>query len=908
MNETEPRPTVIPLKNKQISPALVYLFFFGSGFAALLYQIVWLKYLNLLFGSTTYATAAVVAAFMCGLSLGSRIPTRFPAVFSASLKTYGLIEMGIGIFALSFPYLYSGFRIPFAWIFNLVGPQNFVYNALTFLIAFIVLVIPTAFMGATLPLLSHYLISEPSHINRSGTLYAINTAGAVFGILCSAFVLIPNLGLNATVHFGVLINLAIGLLCYLSGKQEPSRPFEPPAYALKKREPMLYAYAFSGLAAIGYEVLWTRLLVLHLGSSVYAYAIMLAVFLIGISMGSYVSGKWMLSSTENLVDRNRSSASGSSPLSRGRLGGGYLEEPSNPPLTPPFIRGENHYSNQYNSPLVSRFSWIQIALGVSILIQILQFASFSKTLALLAGVFGAMTATKQFLILFLASFQLLILPTFLSGTLFPVVVAFVKSRDRSIEEAIALSYSYNTVGGISGSLLVGFLLLPVFGTQVALFILAGLNLLLGITAQFGKAREAQASRLKPGLIFLLAGAFLLACVFLTSRVSIIRSAGIFQEDEGTRILHLEEDTTATISVEKRAYLGFPYESLSVNGVNVAGTSPGLIAIQKMQAHVPLILFGPSKPKKVLHIGFGSGGTAYSASLYPDARITVVEISRGIVRNADAYFRSVNHGVASSGKVQFIYFDGRSYLQNTSDRYDVILSDSIHPRYAGNGSFYTRDYYQIVYNHLNTGGVHSQWIPIYSVAPQNLQEILKAFSDVFEDPCVWYVNSTVSPFIIVTGRKQAKGVSLKNFQEAMHIEAVEKDLKGIGIFDENFFLDHFLFGPNGFKGFVGDVDPHIDDLLSVEYESSRITNRSLSWWINFRNLLQFREPVYSYLASSGDVLNREVYNRFYAATGINLTGHLYLIEGKFQEAKKAFAEALMKNEEDREPFEYVQGKF
>jgi len=190
-------------------------------------------------------------------------------------------------------------------------------------------------------------------------------------------------------------------------------------------------------------------------------------------------------------------------------------------------------------------------------------------------------------------------------------------------------------------------------------------------------------------------AFLLAAFFLNRNISIIRSAGIFYEGRNDQLIHLEEETTATISVEKRSYMGIPYRSLSVNGVNVAGTSPNLIAIQKMQAHVPLLTFGPSRTKKVLHVGFGSGGTAYAASLYPSTQITVVEISKGIVRNADTYFRSVNHGVARAKNVRFIYFDGRSYLQNSSETYDVILSDSIHPRYSGNGSLYTKNYYQLV---------------------------------------------------------------------------------------------------------------------------------------------------------------------------------------------------------------------
>ncbi len=819
-----------------VSPIIIYTFFLGSGFAALLYQIVWLKYLNLLFGSTTYATAAVVAAFMCGLSLGSKTVTRFPKLFASSLKTYGLIEIGIGLFAVTFPYIYSGFKVPFAWIFNIVGPQSFVYTLLTFMLAFLVLLIPTSLMGATLPLLSHHLITDRNVTQQSGALYAINTAGAVLGVLISAFILIPNLGLQATVHFGVLINIVIGFICYLTGAGIRVPMAERAIQTSITRSALLWIYGVSGLLAIGYEVLWTRLLVLHLGNSVYAYAIMLAVFLIGITLGSYISGKWTASSSR--------------------------------------------------SPILL-FAIIQTAWAFSILLQMVQFENLAAILIWLAEAFGGVTVTTQFVILFLASVQLLLLPTFLSGALFPLVVTWLWKSGHSIQESVALSYSYNTVGGILGAIITGFVLLPLFGTQASLLILAAGNLLLAFLTPL--IRESSFSRKYKWIGVGVLGFFIVSSVFLHNRTNIIRSAGIFHSETHLELLHLEEDPTATITVEMLEYMGKPYRSLSVNGVNVAGTSPNLLAIQKMQAHIPIILFGPTRNKEILHIGFGSGGTAYSASLYPNSRITVVEISHGVVRNAQAYFPEVNHGIAESGRLNFIYFDGRSFLQNTSKQYDVILSDSIHPRYSGNGSLYTKDYYELVYRQLKNGGIHSQWIPIYSVAQRNLQEILKAFSDVFDSPSVWYVNSTINPYIIVTGRKHSNDISVKNFQDVFRLPELAQDLKSVSMFNELSLLDHFLFGKSGLRKYIGDAEPHIDDRLSVEYESSRIIHRQLSWWFNFRDLLRFREPIYSYLTSPTS-LNRVNYERFYQATRMNLVGQLYFVGGKVEEAKKAFADA------------------
>jgi spermidine synthase len=824
---------------------LLFIFFFLSGFSALLYQIVWLKYLNLLFGSTTYATAAVLAAFFTGLFLGSRFSVRLSLLFRNPLRSYGLLEMGIGLFALSFPFLYSGFQWPFAIVFNAIGPQNLLYNIATFLLALLVLAIPTSLMGATLPLLSDYIIRDDKISQKTGLLYGLNTIGAVTGIIVGAFVLIPSLGLRGTLYVGILINLGIGLVCFLASRQSELAD-RPAADQPVDRPSILTYYAISGLIAIGYEVVWTRILVLHLGSSVYAYAIMLAVFLLGVSLGSLVSGKWFA----------------------------------------PARRDLNWV-----------FGLIQIAWAFSILVQIIQFAHLSNFLFSLISNSQQISASQQFWNLFLATLMVLFLPTFLSGALFPVVVQMLCNSGWSIKSAVAYAYSHNTAGGIVGSILTGFVFIPLFGTQKSLLLLAFVNLILGLLST---ARLARAT-FKAALLFGLGVLFLAVSMWEQRHIKILMSAGIFQMEKNESLTHLEEDLSATISVEKRDYMGIAYDSLSINGVNVAGTSPNLVAIQKLQGHIPLILAGPDRPKKVLHIGFGSGGTAYAVSLYPRTDITVVELSRGVVRNANKYFQSVNHGIVTSGELHFIFFDGRSYLKNTREMYDVILSDSIHPRYSGNGSLYTKDYYELVYARLNPGGVHSQWIPIYSLSLKNLEEILRAFYDVFPDTYVWYVNATINPYIIVTGIKDGHGISTDHMKRALEIPAVHDDLLLIQAEREPELLDYFLCGKTRLGPLVSEVYPHSDDRLTVEYESSRVLNRSLSWRINYEALLGCREPILPYLDGTIDTNS---YRNAYEATTWNLRGQDFFLLGKIPQAAQCFARAKSMNEDDPDPFEFT----
>ena len=537
------------------SRSLILLFFFSSGFAALLYQIVWLKYLNLLFGSTTYATTATLAAFMFGLSFGSRLSTRFPQLFRNSLRSYGLMELGVGVFATLFPWLYKMSMTPFSYAFSHIGPESIWYSIFVFFVAFLALLVPTSLMGATLPLLAHTVVDKNQVGGKTGFLYAANTVGAVAGILCTAFLLIPTLGLRATIYIGVLINLLVGLTCFLFGQTEETESIAAPQKH-KIRGTLLPLYLVSGTLALGYEVLWTRVLVLHLGSSVYAYAIMLAVFLIGVSAGSLASGKWL--------DRSD--------------------------------RISTH----------SLFAFIQIAWALSILLQILEFSRFSDLLYMLASPFTRLSSGTYFLVLLGGTVTVLFLPTFFSGALFPIVVKNLWDEGFRIQEASAFAYGYNTIGAIFGSLIAGFLLIPIFGTQTALVIFASLNLCLGIIASF---RQKAFYRIALACVIFVAGAAL-----VQSRISLMQNAGIFASEGGDKLISLEEDSTSTITVEQRTYMNRPYLSLSVNGINVAGSSPQLITIQKMQGNIPMMLYGPGKPARVLHIGFGSGGTAYSVSL------------------------------------------------------------------------------------------------------------------------------------------------------------------------------------------------------------------------------------------------------------------------------------------------------
>ena len=196
----------------------------------------------------------------------------------------------------------------------------------------------------------------------------------------------------------------------------------------------------------------------------------------------------------------------------------------------------------------------------------------------------------------------------------------------------------------------------------------------------------------------------------------------------------------------------PYLSLELNGVNVAGSSPDLYAVQKLQGHLPLLL-GRSRDARVVHIGFGSGGTAHAVSRHPVSEIRIVEISPAVLAASDRYFSDINHDVLADPRVRVEINDGRNFLLATTETFDAVLSDSIHPRYAGNGSLYSEEYFRIAAERLAPDGVISMWLPMYTLTPANFAMIVRAFRNVFPETVIWYEPSALNSFTVVTGRKR-----------------------------------------------------------------------------------------------------------------------------------------------------------
>lgn len=776
--------------------ALLVACFFLSGAASLMAQVVWLRYLALTFGNTTQAAATLLAVFMGGLGLGALLFGRLADRWRRPLLAYAVLEALIALFALASPALLrlidQGYIAAYRGLLE-GAPGLFV--AARVVLAAAVLLPPTLLMGGTLPLLLRGVTRRDAEVGRHTALfYALNTLGGAAGVALAGFVTIRLLGLHATLLLAAACNLTAAL-----GAALLSRPFAPaaPAAAIAPfpRWRLLALFFTMGLASLGYEVLWTRALVFHLGSSVYAYSLMLCLFLAGVGLGSWMIVPW--------ADRLRSPG--------------------------------------------AALAVVEAALALVAVIQVLLFARLADTIIFWSERVRPLTFSGGVAVQLLSLVPLIAPATLLMGISFPLAVRLFHRELGRLGGDVGAVYGANTIGSIAGSLGTGFVLIPWLGTQNSLLALGAVNGLLALLLATGRLGAPAAAR---RWHLLAAGAPLLCLVAMATLPAdrVILAAGIFRGDRPEDLVYFAEDASTSVTVRLRHDAAAPYHLLELNGVNVAGTSPDLYAVQKMQGHLPLLLAGGARD--VAHIGFGSGGTAWAVSRHPVASILIVEISPAVIAASDRFFPEINHGVLRDPRVRVEIHDGRNFLLASPRTFDAVLSDSIHPRYSGNGSLYTRDYFELLRARLRPGGVASMWLPTYGLLPRNYAAIVAAFREVFPHTTVWYEPSALNGFTIVTGRLASEPWDGEALAAAFADPRVAAELADLGIHGGGDLLLCYLAGEEELDRFLAGVAPHVDDLPVVEYESGLLLDSDRPWLATFSRLLAVRPdaPPAEYLAA------------------------------------------------------------
>jgi len=417
------------------------------------------------------------------------------------------------------------------------------------------------------------------------------------------------------------------------------------------------------------------------------------------------------------------------------------------------------------------------------------------------------------------------------GMSFPLAVRAMNENPEHLGDDVGKVYGANTLGAVIGSLSAGFLLIPTVGTQNSLIVVATVNAILAMMI----AKREGGRLLVPITTVGAALIFATLAVFPADRV--ILAAGLFYGDQPEDLVYFHEDAQATVTIRQREKDDEPYYALAVNGVAVAGTSPELHAVQRMQGHLPMLL--GDDIQSVVHIGFGTGGTAHAVSQSPVDDVLVVELSPEVIKASDTYFGSINYGVLADERVRVEINDGRNFMLASPERFDAVLSDSIHPAYAGNGSLYSLEYFRLIRERLEPGGIASMWLPTYFLTPDNFGSILEAFAEVFPHVAVWYEPSTLNAFTIVTGKVEDPVWDPEQLARAFSLPRIRDDLASLDITGPADLLAMLLATEKDLAPWLEAIPAHTDDRPRVEYESGRLLDRNETWLQNFTILLDLR---------------------------------------------------------------------
>jgi spermidine synthase len=779
--------------------------FLGSGCSALIYEIVWLQSLQLVIGSSAVSLGVLLGTFMGGMCLGSLILPRVVSARRHPLRVYALIEIGIGVAGLAIllgmPYvdqLYATHVHPGLASIPMRGA-----------VCALCLLFPTLLMGATLPAVARWVEATPQGVSWLGFFYGSNIAGAVFGCLLAGFYLLRVHDTAVATYVAVALNLTVAVIALLlAGRtahvaQPPSAGYTPEGggAARTTRASIIYVViGLSGLTALGAEVVWTRILSLLLGGTVYTFSIILAVFLVGLGLGSSIG-----SVISRHSPRPRMALGICQLLLMGAIAWAAYALARSLPYWP-------------IDPSLSRNPWLNFQLDLMRCVwavlpgAILWGASFP--LALASVVCRVSASPRRASVLTRPSSMGA--PPMDSGSRARCPCYEVAEGRTTYEEPpdgvpagepgrlVGSVYAANTVGAIVGSLAFSMVLIPRLGTRgsqrvmiglaavaTALIVIAALRARSGRIGRQGQAWPEPAEwdglatgqpvpspsglTLAPGqrgggwLLWTALALVPLLAVPLAWSVPAL-PAGLIaygrylaSRTEVAEAIYTGEGMNSSIAVTLR---DDGIVSFHVCGKVEASTEPADMRLQRMLGHLSALLH--PQPRSILVVGCGAGVTAGTFVLHPEVqRIVLCEIEPLIPKAAAGFFGKENYNVLGDPRVQIVYDDARHYVLTTREKFDVITSDPIHPWVKGSAALYTKEYFELCRRHLNPGGIVTQWVPLYESNPDVVKSEMATFFAAFPQGTIWSNDINGAGYdVVVLGQVEPRKIDVDRLQQRL----------------------------------------------------------------------------------------------------------------------------------------------
>jgi spermidine synthase len=780
---------------------VLMLLFSASGCSALIYEVVWYQLLQLAIGSTSVSLGILLATFMGGLCIGSIWLPRL-RLKQHPLKVYALLEVGIGFFAvlvkLSLPYLNRAY---------ISGAEHgFPGMLLRGLLAAVCMLPSTILMGGSLPAITRWIEGSPEGVSWWGYLYGGNTAGAVFGCLFAGFYLLRVFNMATATYVAVAINLAVAGVSLLVAGATPfsagldaTREASPAASGeIADRPWQIYAaIALSGTTALGAEVIWTRTLAMELLATVYVFAIILAVFLTGLAIGS---------------------AAGSRIL------------------------------RKMNPAVALGWSQILLTLGIA-------WTAYAMVHSLpwwKDDVLTTMDGWRMYSLDLKRCFYAIFPATLFWGASFPLACAAVARPDEDSGRVSGGIYAANTLGGIVGALVVSLYLIPWIGSQETQRLLVIVSALSGLLVLAPYARKSMGVAI--GVVMSLIAVGFLAYTISPLPTQLV-AYGRFMASWANQSTDLKMIEGRNSSVAYTRWNdGATY--INVSGHVEATTEQADMKLQRMVGHLPAVLH--PNPQKILGIGFGAGVSAGTFTRYPSVQsITICEIEPVIPPNSTYYFHDQNYDVKDDPRTHIVYDDARHFLLTTTDKYDIIASDPLDVFVKGTAALYSKEYFEVVKQHLNPGGYFTLYVPLYETSEPTIKSELLTFFQAFPYGTIWANNRDGAGYdMVFMGQAEPLKIDVDAAQERLKRADWDKVRASLVDIDVHSLPDLLSV----YTGNATDLDPWIHD-AAVNHDGDLRLSYLAGWGINsqlddslYRSMVGYRHDPTDMLTGSQPLID------------------------------------------------------
>ena len=749
---------------------LARLAFLLSGVAGLTFELVWTRHLGLAIGATSIAIATITAAYMGGLALGSHIGGRIADRLERPLAVYGILELAVALPGFVIPAIALAVPDVDAALF---GEASGFARALTrFLVAVVVLIVPTTLMGATLPILARAVTERLGTVGREvGTLYALNLAGAVIGAALAGFWFVPSLGRGGANAIAIGIDVLVGVIALVGGMR--GAPF-----VVKAIDPLIGArsiragakdvvalLAVTGASAMALQVLWTRAISTAIGPSTYAFSAIVCAYLLGLALGGAIAS---------------------------RLADGVK-------------------SLRFALACVLLTTGLAAMFGIAVvddLPSILRVVVLDKNLtmrALFASEFG------------LAALCLMPATTAM-GAIFPLSITAVIGSEEKLGSAVGTAYAVNTIGAIFGSFASVFVLIPTLGIErgmrlaAILYVIAALVLCFRLESFVDKSRSrtlAAACGLALAVIIAWHGWDIARWTAGVYRLSMTREY-YSKNFKMADVMFHADGLSSTVTVETEDDVRW----IKVDG-KVDGSSVGDMPTQILSGLLPM-MFHPA-PKNVAVIGCGTGVTVGGALQGEPEHVTLIDIEHEVIEGAKL-FANENHAPWADPRLTIVEDDGRNFLRRSTTAFDVIVSEPSNPWMAGASSLFTREFFTLAAKHIEPDhGLFLQWLQIYELAPERIASILKTFHAAFPEVYVFTANADSNDLLLV-GSQHPITVDMERLQKRFDTWTAE--LKRAELATPNELLALLLVGNDEINAIADTTPFNTDDNAFIEFGAPR----------------------------------------------------------------------------------------